>query len=371
MPVRIRPADSPDAFSRFVELPWRLYRHDPLWVPPLRRDVRLLFDRARNPYFAHGDVAPLLAERDGRAVGRIAAIVNDAHSAFHHDRVGFFGCFECDNDPDAAAALFDAAGVWVAERGKHALRGPVSFSTNDECGSLIDGFDTPPMILMPHNPAYHTRLFESAGFVKAKDLVAYYFGTTRLPERLVRAADALRARSRIVVRPLDRRRFDEEVARVREIYNDAWEKNWGFVPITREEMDHMAAQLKPVVDPDLLLFAEEGGRPVAFALALPDLNRALRHANGRLFPTGAFAIWWHAHSIREVRVLTLGIRRGYRGSGVDALLYAELFRRAHAKGYTGGECSWVLEDNFAMRRPIERMGGALYKTYRIYERPAP
>jgi hypothetical protein len=368
--VRIVRVDSQRERARFIDLPWRLYRGDPLWVPPLRRDVRLLFDAQRNPFFAHGAVQPFLAERGGRAVGRVAAIVNEAHNAFHGDRIGFFGCFECEDDPEAARALLDAGAAWVAERGRVGLRGPVSFSTNDECGTLVDGFDTPPMVLMPHNPAHHARLLEGAGFAKAKDLIAYRFRTTGLPERLVRAADALRARSRIAIRSLDLRRFDEEVARVREVYNDAWEKNWGFVPMTRAEMDHMAAQLRPVVDADLLLFAEDEGRPIAFALALPDLNQALRHANGRLFPFGALAIWWHARRIREVRVLTLGIRHGYRRFGVDSLLYIELFRAAAAKGYTGGECSWILEDNVAMRRPIERMGGVAYKTYRIYERGA-
>ncbi len=369
MALRVFPAAARRDLSRWIDLPWRLYRSDPLWVPPLKRDVRLLLDAKRNPFYAHAAAQPFLAERDGCAVGRIAAIANEAHNSFHGDNAGFFGFFECEDDEEAARALFDATGAWLAARGKETLVGPMNPSTNDDCGSLIAGFDTPPMILMPHNPPYHARLYEAGGFAKAKDLLAYFFDSTEVPERLARSIDALRRRSGITIRSIDMPRFGEEVERLREIYNGAWEKNWGFVPMTREEMDHMAAQLRPVVDPDFLLFAESEGRPIAFALALPDLNRALRHANGRLFPFGALAIWWHARSIRQLRVLTLGISRGHRASGADVLLYHELFTRAHRKGYTGGECSWILEDNAAMRLPLDRSGARVYKTYRIYERP--
>lgn len=329
----------------------------------------MLLDRKRNPFFAHGDVATFLAERDGRSVGRIAAIVNEAHNAFHEDRVGFFGLFECEEDPEAARALFDTAARWVGARGKDVLRGPMSLSTNDECGSLIEGFDAPPAVLMPHNPAYHARLYAEGAFVKAMDLIAYDVPHVEAPKRLARAIDAVRQRAGVVLRPLDLRRFRAEVERVRAIYNSVWERNWGFVPMTREEMDATAEQLRPVVDPELVLFAEVDGQAVAFALALPDLNEALRHANGRLFPFGALAIWWHARRIRRVRVLTLGIEKAYRSSGIDAVLIFELFARAKRRGYAGGECSWVLETNVAMRRPIERLGGRAYKRYRIYDRP--
>lgn len=370
MSVRIVPADTPRAMARFVDLPWRLYSDDPLWVPPLKRDVRLMFDRGKNPFFRHAEAQPFLAERGGRLVGRIAAIANEAHNTFHGDRAGFFGFFECEEDAGAAAALFDAAGEWVVARGKDALRGPMNFSTNDDCGSLIEGFDTPPMVLMPHNPPHHARLYEAARFRKEKDLLAYYLDDREVPERLARGVEAVRRRSGVTVRSLDLSRFEEEVGRVRAIYNSAWERNWGFVPMTREEMDHMARQLRPVVDPDLLLFAEAGGEPVAFALALPDMNEALRHANGRLFPLGALKIWWRARRIRRIRILTLGIRPEYRQAGVDVLLYHEIYVRAVRKGHVAAECSWILEDNLAMRRPLERMGARVYKVYRIYERPA-
>ena len=371
MPLRIVPADAPRDFTRFVDLPWRLYREDRKWVPPLKSDVRLLFDRKKNPFFAHAEVQPFLVERDGRAVGRITAIVNRAHNEFQDDRTGFFGFFECEDDPEAAAALFAAAEAWVAERGLDRLRGPMNFSTNDDCGSLLQGFDTPPMIMMPHNPPYHARLYEACSFVKAKDLVAYYLDSNQPPDRLVQGVELIRRRKQIVVRPMDMKKFDSEVGLIRQIYNSAWEKNWGFVPMTREEIEHMARQLKPVVDPELVVFAEIRGEPVAFALGLPDFNQALRHANGNLLPFGVLAIWWYSRKIRHVRVLTLGIKEGYRTSGVDALLYYELFERGRKRGYLGGEFSWILEDNLAMRRPLEHMGAVPYKTYRIYDRPVP
>jgi len=369
--LRVRPADSPRDLARFVDLPWRLYKNDRAWVPPLKRDVKALFDRARNPFFAHGAVQPFFAERDGLAVGRVAAVVNAAHNDFHGDRVGFFGLFECEEDLDAARALFGAAEAWVAERGMDVLRGPMSFSTNDECGSLVEGFETPPAILMPHNAPHHRALYEAAGFEKEKDLLAYDVPTVEAPERIARVVEAIQSRSGAVIRTIDMRRFREEVDRIRAIYNSVWERNWGFVPMTREEMDYTAAQLRPVVDPELVLFAEIDRRPIAFALALPDLNEAIRHANGRLFPFGAIAIWWHARRIRRVRVLTLGIEREHRASGIDAVLYHELFARAKRRGYAGGECSWVLEDNVAMMRPIERLGGRVHKRYRIYDRAIP
>lgn len=368
MPVQVHAVGTRREMNRFIELPWRLYRDERLWVPPLRRDVREQFDPARNPFFRHAEVQAFVATSGGRIAGRIAAIANRAHNDFHGDRVGFFGFFECEDDPAAAAALFAAAENWIAERGLQTLRGPMSFSTNDECGSLIDGFDTPPVILMPHNPAYHAALYEKSGFRKAKDLLAYWIDAGAIPERLTRSAELLRKRTGAEIRSMRMNAFDDDVDLIWDIYNSAWEKNWGFVPMTREELAHMAAQLKPVVDPDLVLFVTVGNEPVAFALALPDLNVALKHAGGRLFPFGALAIWWHSRRIRRARILTLGIKAEHRGTGIDALLYLELFSRGLRAGYTGGEMSWVLEDNESMRRPIERIGGIVYKKYRVYER---
>lgn len=387
MAIDIHPVQSARDLERFIDLPWRLYARDPMWVPPLRSDVRLMFDTRKNPFFAHASVQAFLAvggvDRRApgggagpgthgatkRVVGRIAAIDNRAHVDFHGESAGFFGFFECEDDREAAGALFDAAARWLAARGLTLLRGPMSFSTNDECGSLALGFDTPPSVLMPHNAPYHARLYDGTGFTKAKDLLAYELSSEKTPERVARGVESIRKRRGFVVRSLRMREFDAEIRRIWEIYNSAWEKNWGFVPMTWDEMAHMAKQLKPVVQPELVLFVESEGAPVAFAIALPDLNQALRHANGRLFPFGAIAIWWAMRSIDSVRVLTLGIREGFRASGIDTLLYDELFSRARKLGYARGELSWVLEDNLAMRTPLERAGARVTKVYRVYERP--
>ena len=369
MALEIRSASAPKDFTRFVDLPYRLYKGDPVWVPLLKDDIRLLFDRAKNPFFQHAEVEPFLAWRDGRVVGRIAAIDNRAHNEFHHDRVGFFGFFECEDDPEAAQALFDAAERWISARGKDTLRGPMNFSTNDDCGSLIDGFATPPAIMTPHNPPYHARLYAAAGFAKAKDLLAYWIPHDNPPERLVKGVELIKKRKGIVTRSMDMKRFSAEVDLIRLIYNDAWDKNWGFVPMTQPEIEHMAKQLKPVVDPELVVFAEIKGEPIGFALALPDFNIALKHMGGSLFPFGIFAMLWWQRKIHQARVLTLGIKHGYRASGVDALLIHELFLRCGRRGYPRGEFSWILEDNYAMRRPLEATGAIAYKTYRIYDRP--
>jgi len=368
MALEIRSASAPRDFTRFVDLPYRLYAGDPVWVPLLKDDTRLLFDRAKNPFFQHAEVEPFLAWRDGRVVGRIAAIDNRAHNEFHHDRVGFFGFFECEDDPEAAQALFDAAEKWTFARGKDTLRGPMNFSTNDDCGSLIDGFATPPAIMMPHNPPYHARLYAAARFAKAKDLLAYWIPHDNPPERLVKGVELIKKRKGIVTRSMDMKRFSAEVDLIRLIYNDAWDKNWGFVPMTQPEIEHMAKQLKPVVDPELVVFAEIKGEPIGFALALPDFNIALKHMGGSLFPFGIFAMLWWQRKIHQARVLTLGIKHGYRASGVDALLIHELFLRCGRRGYPRGEFSWILEDNYAMRRPLEATGAIAYKTYRIYDR---
>jgi len=340
-----------------------------MWVPLLKADTRAMFDRARNPFFQHAEIESFLAFAGDRVVGRIVAIDNRAHNEFHGDRVGFFGFFECVDDPDAAGALFAAAAAWLTARGKDVMRGPMNFSTNDDCGSLIEGFDTPPTIMMPHNPAYHAGLYAAAGFARAKDLVAYWLEKATLPERVMRGVELVRKRKAITIRPLDMKRYEAEVGLIRTIYNDAWERNWGFVPMTEAEIDHMAHQLKPVIEPEFVLFAEIRGEPIGFALGLPDFNLALKHAGGELFPFGFLSILWHKRNIRQVRVITLGVRAGYRASGVDALLIADLFGRCVARGIRSGEFSWILEENIAMRRSLENMGATVYKTYRVYDRP--
>jgi len=369
MPVRVEPIDRRDkrALHQFVTFPWRVYAGDPYWVPPLIGDEKKKL--TRHPFHEHAASEYFLARRGGDPVGRIAAIENRLHNEVHGERVAFFGFFEVLDDEEAAAALLEEAAAWARGRGLTALRGPASFSSNEEWGLLIDGFDGSPAVLMAYNPPRYARHLEGSGFAKARDLVAYYLDDPDPPERVVRVAEALGARKGVVVRPLEMKRFAEEVAKVRTVYNKAWERNWGFVPMTEAEIEHMAKELRPVIKPDIVLIAERGEEPVGFAMALPDLNAALKQANGRLFPLGLLKILWHARRIDKLRVLTLGLVPELRGSGVDQLMYLRLFQGGRKLKITRGEFSWILEDNRAMRQALDKIGGRVYKTYRIYEKP--
>lgn len=360
------------AFKDFLHLPYRIYAGDPNWVAPLLRDVKTMFDRDKHPFHQHSDVEPFVAYRDGEAVGRIVAIHNKNHVDFHEEPVGFFGFFECEDRQETADLLFDTAADWLRARGLEVMRGPTSFSTNEEAGLLVDGFDCPPVIMMPYNPPYYLCLLDRAGFEVAKNLLALFLVQPQVPEFLAKREKRLTERLKVSIRHIDIDRFDEELDTVREIYNAAWEKNWGFVPMTAGEIRHMASELKPVVkkDPEQVLIVEDAaGSPIGFALWLKDYNRALIHARGRLFPFGLLKILWHARNISMLRVLTLGLIPEYRGKGIDSLIYLRIFNDGHAKGIDQGEFSWVLEDNMPMMRPLEKMGATPYKRYRIFDRP--
>ena len=335
----------------------------------------MLLDRRKNPFFEHAEAEYFLAERDGTVVGRIAAISNRLHNETHDDRVGFFGFFECIRDQAVADALFAAAAEWCRSKGHDVLRGPASFSVNDECGLLVDGFQYPPALMMPHNPPSYVELVERAGFAKAKDLWVYQGGSEEgyvpVPERLARGTELIRQRLGITIRPLDLSRFDEEVETVKRIYNAAWEKNWGFVPMTDHEIDHLAAQFKPVVLPDLVPFVEKDGKVIAFALALPDLNVVLAsNRSGRLFPVILKLLWkLKTNRLHRLRITLLGVLPEYRGKGIDAVLYHWIWTRGGMLNYSWGEAGWILEDNPAMNAGLVKMGFTVYKTYRLLDRP--
>jgi hypothetical protein len=354
----------------FRRLPWRIYRDDPLWVPPLLMDVNTVIG-GKHPFHQHADVEYFLAWRAGRPVGRVAAIVNRKHIEFTGERLGFFGLFEAEDDAEAVAALLGTAEAWLRERGMKAVQGPMNLSTNEELcspGILIEGFDTPPMIMMTHGRPYYPALVEAAGYVKAKDLLCYYLADGTPPQRLVDGVARLQRSEGVVLRPVNMKDFDAEVGRIKDIYNSAWEQNWGFIPMTDAEFAHMAKSLKPVVEPRLVLIAEINGEPVAFAIALPDFNQVLKRLNGRLFPFGIFKLLWYKRKINAARVITLGIKPGFRRKGLDAMMYLKLFQDGPPIGFPRAECSWILEDNWEMRRGLERMGAYVYKTYRVYER---
>jgi GNAT superfamily N-acetyltransferase len=366
--VRIQPVTTRGQRRAFIKLPWRIYRRDPLWVPPLIGQLKETFDPRKNPFYDHADVQLFLALRGDRPVGRIAAVVNRAHNEFHDERTGFFGFFECLNEPFAAGKLLDAARDWLRERGMETLRGPASFSSNDEWGLLVQGFDMSPVLMMPYNPPYYPELLENHGLARAKDLYAYRMRIEEgLPDRLRRMAARIEQKEGLTIRPIEMKDFDNELKRIKEIYNNAWSKNWGFVPMTDAEFDHLAKQLKPLVVPELVLFAEINGQPAGFSLTLPDYNQALRHLNGRLFPFGILKLLWHSRKIDHPRILVMGVVHEYQRRGIDAVFYVRTWDAGEKRGYTWGEMSWILEDNEMMKRAMELMGGKVYKTYRIYE----
>ncbi len=369
--VEVRPVSGQADWKRFIRLPFRLYADDPAWVPPLDRDVREALS-PRHPFHQHADVQCFLAWRDGRVVGRIAAIRNRTHIDFHEEPVGFFGLFECEDDREAAGALLDTVESWLRERDLSIVRGPFNLSTNDELwspGILLTGFDRPPVVMMAHGRPYYASLVEAAGYVKCKDLLAYWVDAeTAGLDRLAKTVDVIRRRAGVTMRDLDMKQLPAEIERIQEIYNSAWERNWGFVPMQADEIEHMAKALKPVVDPRLCKILEQGDEVVGFAIGLPDYNQVLRHLGGRLLPFGFLKFLWYRRRIGQARVLTLGLKPAYRQRGLDAMLILELFLSGVRRGLPRGECSWILDDNLSMQRGIERVGGIADKTYRVYEK---
>ncbi len=361
--------------DRFIDLPYRLHRHDLNWVPALRAEVRKHLDREKNPFFQHGAAEYFLAERGGEVVGRIAAIENRLHNEVHADRVGFFGFFECINDFTVATALLDQASAWTRERNLDVLRGPVSFSTNDESGVLISGFDTPNTFMMPHNPPYYLTLLETAGFTKAKDLIALEGGNAdgpvEAPPRTTRAVNLLLERYGITIRTLDMNDFAAEVERIKQLYNACWEKNWGFVPMTDAEIDKLAADFRPVIVPGMVSFAEKDGALIGFGMSIPDLNESLRtNRDGRIFP-GALKLLWmlKRKKLTRSRILLLGVIPSWRGKGLDNALCHRIWIESAKIGIGWGEGGWVLEDNPVMIQALKKNGFVEYKTYRLLDRP--
>ncbi|MBI5464707.1 MAG: GNAT family N-acetyltransferase [Ignavibacteriales bacterium] len=368
--ITVRPITTKEDTLRFIKFLWKVYKGDPYWVPPLIMDRQKLMDRKKNPFYTHADSEFFIAEQDGVMVGRIAAIVNHNHNKEHQDKVGFFGFFECINDQAVAKALFDTARAFLKQRGMTSMRGPANPSVNDEYGLLVDGFTEHPTILMTYNPPYYMKLIEAYGFKKEKDLYAYFLSQkTVYTDKLERANDIVKKRQNLVFRSLDMKRFSEEVGRIKEVYNKAWEKNWGAVPMTDAEIDALAADLKPIVVPDLVLFAEKEGRTIGFALSLPDINVALKFNRGGHVLPGLYHLFTKKKHINLVRIIVLGVLPEYRSSGAAGVLFYETAQRAKALGYEYGEASWILEDNVAMNRAAEVMQGKITKRYRLYETP--
>ena len=370
MRIRVQPVSTRPEMNEFIKCPLSLYRNDPCFVPHLTAERKHFFS-ARNPIFNFTEAAYFLARDElGSTAGRVTAHINRRHNEFAGERTGFFGFFECVERLDAARALMQTAEAWLHQRGMSAIRGPFNFSTNEECGFLARGFDSMPAFMMPHTKRCYLDFMAELGYSSAKDLLAYdYDSKGKIPEHLVRFAERARERTGIIVRTLDVNRFEEEVATAFRVYNRAWEKNWGFIPMTEDEFRYAARGLKRIIDPAIALVAEKDERAVGFSLGLPDYNPLFKKMNGRLFPFGFLRFLLGRRSIHRIRVLTLGVIEEYRKRGVDTLLIYDTFRNSFAKGYTKGEMSWVLEDNVLARRTFERLGAVVYKVYRIFEKP--
>lgn len=371
-PLRIQTASGSADLRRFVDLPWRLYAGDPCWVPPLRKQVRELLD-LRHPFYAGGAAHReiFLARRGSRVVGRIVAIENRAYNAYHKDRSGFFGFFECEDDQAAAIDLIEAAASWLRSRGCREMLGPTSPSTNYECGLLVDGFDTPPSVMMTYNPRRYQELMEGAGLAKAKDLYAYLSDVHPASlDRLGKFAARTQTREpELSCRALDPKRFDVEVAQVREIYRAAWAENWGFVPPSDAEFAVIAKDLKAVLDPDLVRIASMGDEAAGFLLALPDANPALAVLNGSLWnPIRLLRASAVGRRRIGLRLITMGVKEQYRLRGIEGVMFYQGLKAALDNGYAWCEYSWILEDNELAKRTVRLMDARLAKIYRIYGR---
>lgn len=372
--VRVVPVGGHKEITEFIRFPRFLYRGDPCWVPPLEWERRRFLDRRHNPFFQYGEVCLFLARRGTETVGRIAAVRNPRYAEFQGEPHGFFGLFECVDDVTTAQALFDAVAGWLSRSGgPDTMLGPVSFSTNDECGMLVSGFGSPPTVMMPYNPPYYPRLMAACGFTKAKDLWAWCLDITDPPRFLLEQADRALRENTVNVRQVNLRDLSREVPRIMDIYNAAWERNWGSVPVNGPEASYLAARLRPVLRPELALIGEVAGVPAAFLLVVPDVNEALMAARGRLsgcgLPLGLVRLLRAVRRIEGLRLLGLGALEEHRRLGLDAVLCAQAWRAARRMGYRRAEISWVLEDNIKVNRMAEMVGARRHKVYRIYGRP--
>lgn len=371
--MELREVTTAKDLKTFLRFPRQIYRQDPNWIAPLEFERKAFLNPKKNPFFRRGEARLFLAYQGSRPVGRISAQIHYGHLERYKDAAGFFGFFEAVNDPAVVQALFERAGRWLAQKGMKKLRGPFNLTMYDnETGTLIDGFDTPPVMMMGHNPPYYASLLEKTGFRKCKDIFAWHYEVNRIPEAALQLAEATRRYPGLTLRSIEMKNFEDEVRLMMRIYNEAWAENFGFVPVGEEEIFYLAKTLKPIVDPEMILFASVNGDPAAFSLGLPNVNEAIRDLKGKLFPFGwAKLLWRLRRGLKSVRLPLMGIRKPYRGTKVgvlSALMNVEMQLRGQKRGYKTAELSWTLEDNEKINKGIDLMGGRRYKTYRIYEK---
>ncbi|CAG4994046.1 Protein YghO [Dyadobacter sp. CECT 9275] len=358
--------------GKFIDFPHELYRNNSNYVPELFIAQRDMLTPGKHPFYEHSKIQLFLTYNGGSVTGRIAAILNNNHNAFTGGKDGFFGFFDCIDDQPTANLLLSRASEWLKEQGAENMIGPVNLSTNDTCGLLVEGFERPPMAMMPYNAPYYEKLLINNGLTKKTDLLAYELNVSESNDRSVKLLDTLQNRlknSGITIRKVNLKDFDNEVRKIREVYNKAWDKNLGFVPMTDSEFNYLAKDLKMILDPNFCLVAEKDDQLVGFALGIPDINQVLiKIKRGRLLPTGIFKLLFQKKNITRIRVLTLGVIEGYRKMGIEACLYGNIIKNTYGTKITGGECSWMLEDNYLMNHAIEQINGVLYKRYRLFEK---
>ncbi len=358
--------------KRFIDFPHDLYKGDPNYVPEIYIGQKELLSEKKNPFFRHSKVQLYLAWQDNKIVGRIAAIRNNEYNRFANTNVGYFGLFDVVEDYDVAKLLLDTAAGWVRQEGLDGIMGPANFSTNDTAGLLVDGFDRPPVVMMVYNKPYYVTFLERYGFTKQMDMLAYHVTEEMVNMKSVRIANMLAERLSkrgIEVRNVKMKNFKQEVATIRDIYKGAWDKNWGFVPPTNEEFNHLAEGLKMVIDPDFALIAEHDGKAVAFALAIPDINTIVKDMKkGRLLPTGIFKLLFQKKKIKRLRIILLGVLEDYRKMGIEGIFYARIISRGIEKGFNEAEASWILDNNEMMKKGVEGVNMVAYKRYRMYEK---
>lgn len=354
--------------QQFLEFPYSHYKDEKHWIPPLKREQKKLINTEDNPFYNNGEIALFLAEQNGEICGRIAAIIDHRFNEYHDTETGFFGFFECIEDESMTQLLFKVASDWLRERDCKKILGPTNPSMMDEIGILVDGFEVDPSFLMPYHKPYYDKLIKSAGLTKEMDMFAYRVTQQTVSlDRIYRAEEIVRRRiPKLRIRNINLKDIDQEVQIVRRIFNQAWKKNWGFIPLTKEELAETAKEFKMILDPDIAHIAEVDGSPIAFSIALPDLNQALKHMDGTLFPTGIFKLLWHKRSINQIRTALMGVIPEYQGKGIDALLHKQTILNGKEKGYKSSELSWVLETNKPMMQVAEKIGARIEKTYRMY-----
>ncbi len=376
MPIEIREAKTKQEIRNYIKFAWKIYRRDPelnkYWVPHPIADYEKTLDTARYPLWEHAERACFTAWKQGEMVGTITATVNYRHNETHHDKVGFWGFFECVNDTEVSTALFDAAKAWLSAKGLNAMRGPISPSMNDQLGMLAKGYDSPPVFLMTYNPPYYHDLCKHYGFEVAQELVAFIVDQTTIDyPRLKRLADNLAQRYKVKLRKIRMKQWQDEAKILFKLYNAAWEKNWGFVPFTEKSFLYLAADLRKIADEDLLFILEnEHGEPIGCSISLPDVNVALKHVNGNPFtPLGLIKFLWYSRKITTIRTIIMGVVPEYRNRGLDSIFHAATIENGLRKGFNAAELSWVLKSNTQMMKLGEAIGGKPYKEYLIYEKP--